>query len=502
MNNLKAKHLFTNDYPEQARSKPFVKALIILQAHAQVYYSILANTMVIWTEAIPTGATDGVYVYISPTFFRSLETDSQRAFLLAHEVGHIVLRHPQRGKAFSDRGYFRQIGMDEIPYNHKLFNQAADYVINADIVKHGLEFIPDGLLDSEISRDEVVDDVYMKLVKKRDEETQSKKDENNDTDEEQDQDGEGDDSDDQSAGDGDVRSGDDNQGGGEAEGDDGDPDADGATAQGDQATDPMAGSSSEGFDTHLVPQYDGTQAEQDAAEKSDHEAIADGVDYAIDSLEASRERGEHDQPKPSKSIGKASRRNGGAAPAIDWQAEFSDRLTRIGMEGENNWSRINRRRYVNTGVITPTRKGSFNLMAMTIDISSSVDTRARDAYMAIVADQIDVLRPANGCIVLFTNTEVVEVAEVQTGSELMELEVPMGGLTYMASSVVWQEENGINPDIHMIFTDGEMWEDDFAKCAESGALLILDRHPNFYVRYQIEKSGINYIVASNDPLAA
>ena len=76
MNNLKAKQLFHNDHPEQANSKPYVKALIILQAKAQVYYSILANTKVIWTDAIPTGATDGVYVYLNKDFFRGLASDS------------------------------------------------------------------------------------------------------------------------------------------------------------------------------------------------------------------------------------------------------------------------------------------------------------------------------------------------------------------------------------------------------------------------------------------
>ena len=100
---LKARQLFTNDHPEQENSKPYVKALIVLQAHAQVYYSVLANTSVIWTNAIATAATDGVYVYINNAFFRSLANDSQRAFLLAHEVAHIVLRHPQRGKALCDQ---------------------------------------------------------------------------------------------------------------------------------------------------------------------------------------------------------------------------------------------------------------------------------------------------------------------------------------------------------------------------------------------------------------
>ena len=51
MSKLRARQLFTNDHPEQANSKPYVKALIILQAKAQVYYSLLQATKVIFSEA-------------------------------------------------------------------------------------------------------------------------------------------------------------------------------------------------------------------------------------------------------------------------------------------------------------------------------------------------------------------------------------------------------------------------------------------------------------------
>ena len=92
---------------------------------------------------------------------------------MAHEVSHIVLRHPQRGKAFLDRGFFRQVGVSKIKYCPKVWNRAADYVINADLVKHGLEFIPEGLLDSSIDRNELVDDVYMQLVNDSDDQPNS-----------------------------------------------------------------------------------------------------------------------------------------------------------------------------------------------------------------------------------------------------------------------------------------------------------------------------------------
>ncbi len=88
-------------------SRRYIAALIILQAKAPVHYSVLIATEVIWTAKIPTAGTDGIYVYINPDFFRGVASDSQRAFLLAHEVSHIILRHPQRGDFYRERGFFR-----------------------------------------------------------------------------------------------------------------------------------------------------------------------------------------------------------------------------------------------------------------------------------------------------------------------------------------------------------------------------------------------------------
>ena len=507
MSKLRARQLFTNDHPEQANSKPYVKALIILQAKAQVYYSILANTDVIWTDAIATGATDGVYVYLNKDFFRGLASDSQRAFLLAHEVSHIVLRHPQRGKAFMDRGYFRQVGPKQVSYDAGLFNQAADYVINADLVKHDLEFIPDGLLDADIGRNELVDDVYMQLVKKQDEQPkQNPTQENNDDSDDDNKDG----------GEGNSQGGNsDSTGGNRSSNDTNDQDqnetdqdhTDEDSDQGgnsDMSNDPMEDSITEGIDTHLVPQYDGTEDEQEAAQREDTDRIADAVDQAIDQVQASRDRGEHNQPEIADGLMGASRRNGGTASATDWRAELADRVTKVSAGQESTWSRINRRRYVNTGVIAPSRIGSFNRMVKTIDTSYSVQQYADrvDAFMTEAASLIDTLAPSSGSMLIQCGHYVTQVDEVMSGDELLDINIVEGGGTYMASSVAWLEENGIEHDIHLIFTDGEMDREDYRICAESGAILVLVVMPNHHYRRNLIESGIDYILASDDALAA
>ena len=117
---MKARQHFTNDAPDMSASKSFAAAMIILSAKARVYWRFVIMHEVIWTRQIPTAATDGIYIYVNPDFFNGLPTDSQRAFLLGHEVGHMILRHPQRGKAFGTRGFFRIVNGRRIPFDHSL----------------------------------------------------------------------------------------------------------------------------------------------------------------------------------------------------------------------------------------------------------------------------------------------------------------------------------------------------------------------------------------------
>jgi predicted metal-dependent peptidase len=158
---MRAKKLFAPT-ADLTNSRRYIAALISLQAKAPVHYSVLLATEVIWTDKVGTAATDGVYVYISPEFFRGLESDSQRAFLLAHEVSHIILRHPQRGKVYQDRGFFRP----NVSFDHATYNRAADYVINSDCKAMGFEPIPQGCYSDEYGRDDIVDSVYADLYQK------------------------------------------------------------------------------------------------------------------------------------------------------------------------------------------------------------------------------------------------------------------------------------------------------------------------------------------------
>ena len=474
---MRAKKLFTPT-ADLTNSRRYIAALISLQAKAPVHYSVLLATEVIWTDAVGTAATDGVYVYISPEFFRGLASDSQRAFLLAHEVSHIILRHPQRGKAYQDRGFFRP----NVSFDHGLYNRAADYVINSDCKAMGLEPIPEGCYSDDYGRDDIVDSVYADLHQKQDE----PEDEPEDEPKGDDPDGESDDQGGDEFGgyptpEGDAQDGD--QSGGDSD------DQSGTADKSDSSDLPEPA----GHDHHLTPEYEGTEEEQEAAAQEDEHDIRSSVDDGIDQLE----KDGHDPAKLSESIREGSHRyRPASASDTDWRAQLADRFNRAGAGGQTTWSRIHRRRYSTLGVISPTSIGQVGRVSLVIDISYSVSRDVLNQFMVESASLIDALQPRDGVVVAWTNHQLDRSDEVYSGGELLDLDVPCGGGTYMTAGVEWLEANGLESDIVIVFTDGEMFDSDWHSLAQRDNLVVvLDREPIPSIRRMIVESGADTIVA-------
>jgi len=452
---MRAKKLFTPT-ADLTNSRRYIAALISLQSKAPVHYSVLLATEVIWTDAVGTAATDGIYVYISPEFFRGLASDSQRAFLLAHEVSHIILRHPQRGKAYQDRGFFRP----SVSFDHRLYNRAADYVINSDCKAMGLEPIPQGCYSDEYGRDDIVDSVYADLYQKQD----------------------------------DADDDDDIKGQPSSESDDNDQsDTTDKSDTSDDSGEPSDLPDPAGHDHHLTPEYDGTDEEQEAAAREDEHDIRSSVDDGIDQMEQDG----RDPAKLAESIREGSHRyREGNASDTDWRAEFADRFTRAGNGGQSTWSRIHRRRYAVMGVISPTSIGQIGRVSIVVDISYSVSRDVLNQFMVESASLIDSLQPRDGVVVVWTNHQVHGTDEVYSGAELLDLEIPCGGGTYMTAGVEWLEHNGLESDLTIVFTDGEMYDDDWASLGRRDNLVVvLDSEPVPYIRRMIADSGADTIVA-------
>lgn len=130
------------------------KITLMMQKNTSFYTTILFSLKQALVTTLPTAATDGRNLLINPTFFADL-TPNERIGLLAHEVLHVALDHMHR------RG-------DRDP---KLWNIAADYVIN--LFLHNAKYVlpKGGLLDQQYAG-KSTEEVYNLLKKKSDKEMQ------------------------------------------------------------------------------------------------------------------------------------------------------------------------------------------------------------------------------------------------------------------------------------------------------------------------------------------
>ena len=98
-------------------------------------------------ERMTTAAVDGRHLYYNPEFINSL-TKEERMFLVGHEVLHCVYHHLQRR-------------FDRDP---KIYNMAADYVINAILMDDGFTKPKIGLYEEKYLN-WTTEDVYDDLIK-------------------------------------------------------------------------------------------------------------------------------------------------------------------------------------------------------------------------------------------------------------------------------------------------------------------------------------------------
>lgn len=129
---------------EKALSKAKIAMMMLPDT---VFFSTLCTSLeVVITDEVPTAGTDGRKLYINKAFFFGL-TEAERIFLLAHETLHVAYLHPLRGQ-----------GKDQ-----EIFNDACDYVINAELKQRKFSFIESGLYDPQYAGMSA-EEVYEKLI--------------------------------------------------------------------------------------------------------------------------------------------------------------------------------------------------------------------------------------------------------------------------------------------------------------------------------------------------
>lgn len=136
----------TVEVTEHQKALDIAKIRLMARKEVIFFTTVLFSLVHIWDEEIQTACTNGKYIRYNPTFFLSLDLE-ERIFLLLHETLHVALLHMVR------------IGNR----NHAYWNMAADYVINAFLIKHGFKMPKMGLYDPRFD-DMGVEEVYKILV--------------------------------------------------------------------------------------------------------------------------------------------------------------------------------------------------------------------------------------------------------------------------------------------------------------------------------------------------
>lgn len=456
---VRAVPVYDHEGPDLTQTREYQRAYTLLRGTMRGYARIIAATPLIVTSKLPTAGTDGVYLYVNPAYFLQLRSDGERAALLAHEAGHIALRHPLRSMGYQRKG----TGPDGLPFSPRAYNVAGDKVLNADIRASGLPLGEGWIYDASVTRDDVIDHVY---TNDRAQQPQPPQEVNP---------GQGDD------GQGDQGEPQDGQGD-QGQGDQGDGDQ----GQGDQGDE-------SGHDAHLTPRYVGTPSERAEAMQEDAERVERMTDQAAqEQAQAAKEDG---KLPPSAELASAGRL--AEAARVDWRTELADYVTRSGRGGDQTYKRINARRFALYGTVCPTHTARLGLLAVTVDGSASVCDVAFDQFIRELAALVDTMQPES-VIVLITTTKVQRVHEVTTGAELLEIPRSARGGTSMCEGPRWLEANGYDPDVHLIFTDGEMYAADWIECHRSGARIVLDGEPCNMAREGMAASGHTPLIVRND----
>lgn len=122
------------------------KSSVFLGKTAAFLGSVLCSLNFVWTEGIPTAATNGIVFWWNPVWFLSLPPKT-RQMVLMHELWHVARLHMLR------------LG-DRCP---DVWNHACDYIINGVLEDEGYSFEgAQGLLDQQY-RGMAEEDVYDQL---------------------------------------------------------------------------------------------------------------------------------------------------------------------------------------------------------------------------------------------------------------------------------------------------------------------------------------------------
>lgn len=371
--------------------------------YAHFFYSEMQE---VFTTDIDMAATDGRRLYINPEYLLKLKP-MERVFVYAHEMDHVVSRHPQRFAAYERAGKLEGLDVDR-----QQLNQAADYVINRGLLENGVGSMnQEWLYAADVSADDLTEDVY---VRKYVEPPKN--------------DGPG--------------NGGGNGGQGSTYGGAGKSPKSG---QGDKQAKENGG----GFDDVMPPEVDPVTGKEDIPSDSEFkEAVARAAAAAksVGKLPA------HLQRKVDEIL----------QPQVDWREHI--RMLMVGKIGNSRetWDKLNRR-YAALGALSsyavpqlPGRKGfGADTVAVAIDTSGSIGEKELATFFNEVGGILADIKPKR-VILIWCDAEINRVDEARSLDEMADIRAQGavgGGGTSFIPPFEYLKKEDITPDAFIYLTD-------------------------------------------------
>lgn len=370
--------------------------------YAHFFYSEMQE---VFTKDVPMAATDGRRLYLNPKYMAGLKP-MERVFVYAHELDHVVSRHPQRFKSHQKAG-----DINGKPVDRKQLNEHADYVINRGLLETGVGAMnQEWLYSPDVGADELVEDVYTRKYIEPPE---------------------GDD-----------------KGNGQGQGQ--------RSSYGNSGNAPKGGSPDKdaqgnggGFDDVMEPQTDPVTGKEDIPSESEFkEAIARAAS-------AAKQQGKmpaHLQRKVDEIL----------QPQVDWREHIRMLMTGHVGKSRETWDTLNRRYAALSALSTlpipqfPGRKGfGADTVVVAIDTSGSIGEKELSTFFNEVGAIVGDIKPKR-VILIWCDAEINRVDEARSLDELADIRVKGavgGGGTSFVPPFEYLEREMIKPDTFIYLTD-------------------------------------------------
>lgn len=356
---------------------------------------LLLKLKIVFTTRFPVCAVDGVHLYVNPNWILETPMPKIRG-VFCHEVMHLAMGHHAR------QGTRR----------HDLFNVAADFAINGELIKAGMD-LPDERLHDVRFDNKSTEVVYLTIEA---EQPKPQPGEPPQSDGKQKTDGQP------------TQEGNDQEEGGRAEGDDDGPPGDSYGGCGEVLPAPRA-------DGKVGP---ATEADLKASER-DWEAAVNEATIAAKS--AGKMPGWIE-----RSVVEAVRN-----PKADWRTLmrrfFDDRAI-----SEVSWQRPNRR-FIWDDLYLPGTKGTgMGEIVIAVDTSGSISGPILSAFQNELNAILEDVSPASVHVV-YCDAQIAHTETIEGDDLPVQLHPRGGGGTAFKPVFDWVEENQINPKAMIYLTD-------------------------------------------------